>query len=154
AHARWRERFANVKVTGVYTKKAYTADVTYYVSGNAFQFELRYDKKHRIPSYPDGHVYSMNERSAFRLEYVSMLNQYLIDVYGTDKDLVTQQSFYADARVKRFLFAPFQAEMLAPAKAVTDPSFVLKSAKTEKENGKETVEINATWKLDPDYWKG
>ncbi len=154
AHRRLRERFANVKVTGVYKKKAYTADATYYVMGDSIQFELRYDKKHRIPSYPDGHVYSLNDGSAFRLEYSSAVDQYLIDVYGTDKNLVTQQSFYADARVKRFLSAPFQAEMLAPAEAVSNSSFVLKSAKTGKENGRETVEIDATWKLDPDYWKG
>ena len=154
AHRRLRERYTNVKVTGVYKKKAYTADFTYYVSGNSFQYELRYDKKHRIPSYPDGHVYSVKDGSAFRLEYVSAGDQYLIATYGTEKKLVVQQSYNADARIKRFLFAPFQAEMLAPAEAVTKSSFVLKSAKTVMENGRETVEIVATWKIDPDYWKG
>lgn len=150
AHRRLRERFANVKVTGEYSKKVYTAGVTYYVKDDMLQCELRYDKKHRIPSYPDGRVYSIHDGAAFRLEYASP-STYVIEQYNTDKDWVQRVRFITNVVIERFLFAPFQMDSLRASDVVQAPSFKLISASKTQWKGREAIRVHAKWKLPPQW---
>ncbi len=145
-------RYAHLQGEGLYEQVSQTASnrppfrarLSFAVEGMNRKIELRHERTGQVEMIPDDKVYCRNQQHDFKLNRKGDKGAYTVgDISGATESRGSNPAL--DHTYGRYLVAPFTVGSIKLTEMISDPSFVVASATTEKVGDDELVRINFTY---------